>query len=118
QHGRLLGHVQAAGDARALQRLLALELGPQRHQPRHLRLRDLDLLPAPLREAEVRHLVVRHVLLPMGKGGWPPVETRGSANERITKSQDSDGINRKSNASGMLPRELASFRQKQWRGLA
>jgi hypothetical protein len=47
EHGRLDGHVQAAGDAGAGQGLLALVALAQRHQARHLRLGDLDLDAAP-----------------------------------------------------------------------
>jgi hypothetical protein len=36
QHGGLDGHVQAAGDARALQRLAGAELLAERHEARHL----------------------------------------------------------------------------------
>ena len=44
EHRGLDGHVQAADDAGALQRVLALVLGAKRHQTRHLHLGQLDLL--------------------------------------------------------------------------
>ena len=53
QHGGLDGHVQAAGDARALERLLRAVLRAQRHQAGHLVLGDLDLFAAPVGEPDV-----------------------------------------------------------------
>jgi hypothetical protein len=58
QHRRLDGHVQAAGDARAGQRLLRAVLAAQRHQTRHLGLGDGDLAPAPAGERDIGNLVV------------------------------------------------------------
>ncbi len=58
QHRRLDRHVQAAGDARALERLRRAVLGAERHEAGHLGLGDLDLLAAPIGEREVRHTVV------------------------------------------------------------
>ena len=52
QHSGLDGHVQAAGDAGALQRLVVAELGAQGHQAGHLGLGDGDLLVAPMPERE------------------------------------------------------------------
>src|SRR5262249_30262994 len=57
------GHVQATSDARALERLLVLELGTNRHEAGHLGLGDADLLATPLGEREVRHLVAELVVL-------------------------------------------------------
>ena len=53
QHRGLDGHVQRAGDARALQRLLRRVLLADRHQAGHLGLGDGDLLAAPVGEADV-----------------------------------------------------------------
>ena len=53
QHGSLDGHVQAAGDARAAQRLLRRELLANRHQPGHFGLGDSDFLAAPSGELQV-----------------------------------------------------------------
>ena len=67
EHGGLNGHVQAAGDARALERLLLAVLLAQRHEAGHLLLGDGDLLAAPVGEADVLDLVaellvgLRHV---------------------------------------------------------
>jgi hypothetical protein len=47
QHGRLDGHVQRAGDARALQRLALGELFADGHQAGHLGFGDADFLAAP-----------------------------------------------------------------------
>ena len=58
EHAGLDGHVDAAEDLRALQRLLRAVLLAQRHQRRHFRLGDLQLAPAPLSEADVGDLVV------------------------------------------------------------
>jgi hypothetical protein len=54
-------HVQRAGDARALERLLFGVLLAHRHEARHLGLGDRDLLAAPLGEADVldRVIIVR-----------------------------------------------------------
>ena len=53
QDGGLDGHVQRAGDAHALKRLLWPELAAQRHQARHLVLGDGNFLATPLGESEV-----------------------------------------------------------------
>ena len=58
QHRGLDGHVQRAGDARALQRLGLAELLARRHQARHLGLGDGDFLAAELGQADVLHHVV------------------------------------------------------------
>jgi hypothetical protein len=47
QHGRLDGHVQRAGDARALQRLRLGEFFADGHQAGHLGFGDADFLAAP-----------------------------------------------------------------------
>jgi hypothetical protein len=54
QHRRLDRHVQAAGHARALERLRGAVLAPQRHQTRHLILGQVHLLATPLPQREVR----------------------------------------------------------------
>ncbi len=53
QHGGLDRHVQAAGDARALQRLAGGELLADRHQAGHLGFGDPDFLAAPGGQADV-----------------------------------------------------------------
>jgi hypothetical protein len=58
QHGRLHRHVQAARDARALERTLAAVALAQRHQARHLVLGEADLLATELGEVEVADLEV------------------------------------------------------------
>ena len=58
QHRGLDRHVQRAGDAGALERLLGAELLARRHQARHLDLGDGDLLAAPFGEADVLDDVV------------------------------------------------------------
>ena len=58
QHRGLDGHVQRAGDPRALQRLRRAEFLAQRHQARHLGLGDLDFLAAEIGKAEVLHDIV------------------------------------------------------------
>ena len=57
QHRGLDGHVQAAGDARALERLLGAEFFAQCHQARHLGLGDRDLLAAPISEANIGNAI-------------------------------------------------------------
>ena len=59
QHRRLDGHVQRAGDARALEGLLLGVLGTQGHQARHFMLGQLDLLAAKVRQLDVLDLVVK-----------------------------------------------------------
>ena len=58
QHRRLDGHVQAAGDARAAQRLGGGEFLAHRHQAGHLGLGDGDFLAAPFGQIDVGDLVV------------------------------------------------------------
>ena len=58
QHRRLDRHVQRAGDARALQRLVLAEFLAAGHQARHFGLGDLDFLAAPVGERDVRDDVV------------------------------------------------------------
>jgi hypothetical protein len=53
QHGRLDGHVQRAGDARALQGLLGREFLANGHQAGHLGFGDADFLAAPVGQADV-----------------------------------------------------------------
>jgi hypothetical protein len=62
QHRGLDRHVQAAGDARAAQRLLRRELVADRHQAGHLGFGDRDLLAAPIGEREVGDLEIGEVL--------------------------------------------------------
>ena len=58
QDGGLDRHVQAAGDAGALERLLSAELFAQRHQTGHLVLGDGDLFAAPAGELDVLDLII------------------------------------------------------------
>ena len=60
QHGRLDGHVQRAGDARALQRLLGAVLLARRHQAGHLGFGERDFLAAEIGEADVLNDIVCH----------------------------------------------------------
>ena len=53
EHGGLHGHVQRAGDARALERLAGGVLLAQRHQAGHLVLGEAELVTAGLGEAQV-----------------------------------------------------------------
>ncbi len=57
QHGGLNRHVQAASDARALERLLGSEFLAQCHQARHLGLGDRDFLAAPISQADIGHAI-------------------------------------------------------------
>jgi hypothetical protein len=50
--------VQAAGDARAFERLRFRVLGADRHQRRHLAFGDADFLAAPVGERQVGHGVL------------------------------------------------------------
>ena len=58
QDGRLDGHVQAAGDAGALERLLGGELFADGHQAGHFGFGDGQLAAAPGGEREIRDVVV------------------------------------------------------------
>jgi hypothetical protein len=62
QHGGLDGHVQAAGDARALERLGLGELFADRHQTGHFGLGDADLLAAPGGKRKVGDVEVGEIL--------------------------------------------------------
>ena len=70
EHGGLDRHVEAAGDARALERLRRAELFAQRHEAGHLFFGDADFLAAPLGKLDVRDLVpIFHLLnSPFGCG--------------------------------------------------
>ena len=58
QHRRLDGHVQRAGDAGALERLLLAELLAAGHQARHFGFGDLDLLASPVGKADVGNEII------------------------------------------------------------
>ena len=58
EHGGLDRHVQRSGDPGPGQRLGVGELGPQRHQARHLMLGELDLLAAEASQGQIGDLVV------------------------------------------------------------
>ena len=58
EHGGLDGHVERAGDALPLERLLLRVLAAHRHQAGHLLLGELDLLAPPVGEREVLHEVL------------------------------------------------------------
>ena len=57
QHGRLNGHVQAAGNPGAGQRLRLAILLPQGHQARHFAFGQLDLFATPIGQGQVRHFI-------------------------------------------------------------
>jgi len=57
EHGRLDGHVEAAGDARAPQHLGGAVLAAHLHQAGHLELGELDLAAAPRGQAHVGDFV-------------------------------------------------------------
>ena len=69
QHGRLDGHVQRAGDARALERLLRAKLSAARHQAGHLSLGQIDLEAAKVGLGDVLDLVLRARSSEGGRGG-------------------------------------------------
>jgi hypothetical protein len=58
QHGCLDGHVQAAGDTRALERFLFAELVSQGHQARHFGFGDGDFLAAPVGQLDIGDAVI------------------------------------------------------------
>ena len=58
EDGGLHGHVERAGDPRALQRLAGAEFLAERHQPRHLVLGEADLVAAGLGQGDVGNLVI------------------------------------------------------------
>jgi len=57
EHGRLDGHVQAAGNARALEGLRRAEFLAQAHQTGHFSLGEADFLTAPGRQLHVLYFV-------------------------------------------------------------
>ena len=59
-HAGLDGHVQRAGDARALEGLRGAELGAAAHEAGHLHLGEAQLLAAEVRQRDVGDLVVAH----------------------------------------------------------
>ena len=93
QHRGLDGHVQRAGDARALQGLRLAVFGAGRHQAGHLDLGDVQLLAAPFGQADVLDDVIAesfgrsggHGRIPAGFG--PPIAAGpGYGKEHIKKS--------------------------------
>src|SRR5690606_2424975 len=58
QHRRLVGHVQRAGDAHALERVVLGVPAADAHQSWRLVLRDLDLCAATVGQGDVGYLVV------------------------------------------------------------
>ncbi len=58
EHGGLDGHVQGAGDLRALEGLFLAVLLLQRHETGHLGLGDSDLLATPVGKGEIGNVVV------------------------------------------------------------
>ena len=60
EDGGLDGHVEAASDLGAGERLGGAELAAELHQTRHLVLAELDGLAAPLRQGDILDLVVSH----------------------------------------------------------
>mmetsp|Transcript_52484 Transcript_52484/g.156577 ORF Transcript_52484/g.156577 Transcript_52484/m.156577 type:complete len:445 (-) Transcript_52484:102-1436(-) len=62
QHAGLDGHVQGAVDVQTLEGLLGAELGAGGHQPWHLVLCKLQLLPAKLGQTHVLDLGLRHAV--------------------------------------------------------
>ncbi len=76
QDGRLNGHVQAAGDARAREGLLARKFVAERHQARHFGLGDGNFLAPPIGERNVLHLVILgnrgHGNLRLARGRYRP----------------------------------------------
>ena len=73
EHRRLNRHVQAAHDARAGERILALVPLAERHQSGHLLLGQAHLLAAELGEREVLHLE--------RLAAWPPSTAASNACE-------------------------------------
>jgi hypothetical protein len=66
EDGGLDRHVQAAGDARATQRLLRGELLADRHQAGHLGLGDGDLFAPPVGQREIGHAKIGEVFGQIG----------------------------------------------------
>jgi len=62
QHGGLDGHVNAAHDVGAFQRLLGFVFLTQGHQRRHFAFGDVDFLTAPARERDIANFVIIELL--------------------------------------------------------
>jgi hypothetical protein len=58
QHGGLDGHVQRAGDAGALERLLRLVFLAHRHQTGHFGFGDGDFLAAPIGQGKIGNVII------------------------------------------------------------
>ena len=67
EHGRLDGHVEAAGDAGAGERLVGAVLGARGHEAGHFVLRDFDFLAAPVGQRDVLDLAVHVFLLDLSR---------------------------------------------------
>ena len=83
EHGGLHGHVQRAGDARALERLLRTELLAQLHQAGHLVLGEADLVAAELGEPEVLDLVGELLVSASHAGFTPQVGMRSARGVQV-----------------------------------
>ena len=87
QHGGLDGHVEAAGDAGALEDLLRAELFAQRHQARHFGLGDSDFLVAERGKRDVANDIVGHGARLSGKVLRRPIDrSRGRGKKPIRMS--------------------------------
>ena len=74
EHRRLDGHVQRAGDAHALERLLGAVLLADGHQAGHFLLGNRDFLAAPIGEAEVFDFVIAwRAAVAVGRRGFLPL---------------------------------------------
>ena len=84
QRGGLDGHVQRAGDARALQRLGGAEFGARGHQAGHLGLGDVELLAAPIGQRDV----FDDVIVGSGHGERSLVWRRARYSRRSRRGQE------------------------------
>ena len=80
QHRGLDGHVERAGDARALQRLLRPVFLAGRHQAGHFRFGERDFLAAEFGERDVLDDIVAGFGFRLGSGHGDPCT---DANERV-----------------------------------
>ena len=72
QHSGLDGHMQAAGDSGALQRLLCTVFLPHGHETRHFGFGDQDFLASPVGKRQVSNFKVRKFRLNRSVHGYPP----------------------------------------------
>jgi hypothetical protein len=108
QHRGLDGHVQRAGDPRALERLSGCVFIANGHQTGHLGLGNADFLAAPCGQAEVGDLEVGE-----GFGGLENSTHRGSLLVRLAHAWRAEGWFERGMSPAVMSTQQVTARKKQ-----